>query len=69
MANRSDFDSATLPKYLKRIMGLRTFKDNHERGEWKRAFIKAHAIHKAAKNKKRMNETVAIKEEISEITL
>ena len=65
MANRSDFDSATLPKYLKRIMGLRTFKDNHERGEWKRAFIEAHAIHKAVKNKKRVDSPTA-KEESTE---
>jgi len=65
MANRSDFDSATLPRYLKRIMALRTFKDNHERGEWKRAFIEAHAIHKAAKNKKRMGDSPA-KEESTE---
>ena len=65
MANRSDFDSATLPRYLKRIMALRPFKDNHERGEWKRAFIHAHAIHKAAKNKKRMGDPSA-KEESTE---
>ena len=65
MANRSDFDRATLPRYLKRIMGLRDFKDNHERGEWKRAFIHAHAIHKAAKNKKRMAD-LSVKEESTE---
>jgi hypothetical protein len=65
MANRSDFDRATLPRYLKKIMGLTDFKDNHERGEWKRAFIEAHAIHKAAKNKKRMNDTSS-KEETAE---
>ena len=68
MANRSDFDSATLPKYLKRIMGLRTFKDNHERGEWKRSFIHAHAIHKAVKNKKRV-DAPAGKEETTETTV
>jgi len=39
MAARSDFDSATLPRYLKRMMGLKDFKDSHERGAWKRAFI------------------------------
>jgi len=67
MAARSDFDSATLPRYLKKIMGLTDFKDNHERGAWKRAFIEAHAIHKAAKNKKRMNDTPS-KEESTEST-
>ena len=67
MANRSDFDSAILPRYLKRIMALKTdFKDNHERGEWKRSFIHAHAIHKAAKNKKRMGDSPAAKEESTE---
>mgnify|MGYP003334390377 CR=1 FL=1 len=66
MANRSDFDSATLPRYLKRIMALKTdFKDNHERGEWKRSFIKAHAIHKVYKNKKRVDAPAA-KEESTE---
>jgi len=53
MAARSDFDRATLPRYLKRIMTLTKFNDAHERGEWKRDFIKAHADHKAFKNKKR----------------
>jgi hypothetical protein len=67
MANRSDFDSATLPRYLKRMMGMKDFKDSHERGAWKRAFIEAHAIHKAAKNKKRMTDNSS-KEESTEST-
>jgi hypothetical protein len=52
MANRSDFQSAYLPRYLKRMMALIPFKDAHERGEWKRAFIQAHDAHREFKNKR-----------------
>lgn len=54
MANRSDFERATLPRYLKKMMAIMDFKDEHERGAFKRDFIAAHANHKAFKNKKRV---------------
>ena len=53
MANRSDFESATLPRTIKKQMALMSFKDSHERGEFKRMMIEAHARAKAFKNKKR----------------
>jgi hypothetical protein len=62
MANRSDFFSASLPRYLKRILALTKFENEHDRGAWKRDMIHAHSIHKAAKNKKRVFEGPAITE-------
>lgn len=53
MANRSDFESATLPRSVKKRMALMDFKDGHERGEFKRMMIEAHARAKAFKAKKR----------------
>jgi hypothetical protein len=53
MANRSDFDKATLPRSLKRIMALAHFDNEHDRGQWKRDMIMAHSYHKRFKNKKR----------------
>lgn len=62
MANRSDFYSAYLPRYLKRIMTLTNFENEHERGAWKRAFIEAHNIHRAYKNKRQRMEGLAVTE-------
>jgi hypothetical protein len=62
MANRSDFDSATLPRYLKRIMALTHFDNEHNRGDWKRMFIEAHKIHKASKNKRIRMDGPAVSE-------
>lgn len=49
MANRSDFFSAKLPRGFKKLMAMgETYgyiKNSHERGQFKRMFISAHANH------------------------
>ena len=49
MANRSDFFNAKLPRQYKRILAMSEaygwIKDSHERGDFRRAMIEAHANH------------------------
>ncbi len=57
MANRSDFFSAKLPRYLKRALGAgsRYLGDVHQQAEIRRMFIRAHESHVAYKNKRRQD--------------
>lgn len=56
MANRSDFLGAKLPRYLKRMISMGSalgyYKNEHEYGVAKRAFIDAHKSHVSAKTKR-----------------
>lgn len=56
MANRSDFFSAKLPRGLKRLMAMgETYgyiNNSHERGQFKRIMIAAHANHVGYKLKR-----------------
>lgn len=45
MANRSDFNSK-LPRNIKKLLSLSSYKDVHEEGEIRRLFVAAHAHHK-----------------------
>lgn len=49
MANRSDFFDAKLPRQFKRMLAMAEangwIKDSHERGDFRRAMIDAHANH------------------------
>lgn len=62
MANRSDFYTAKLPRYLKRMLSLSKHVDAHEYGASKRAFIDAHKAHVAFKNKKMKADTPEVDE-------
>jgi len=61
MANRSDFFSAKLPRGFKKLMAMgETYgyiKNSHERGQFKRIFISAHANHVGYKLKRNAIET------------
>ena len=53
MANRSDFYSAKLPRYYKRMLTMMSHNmTSHEYGEVRRAFISAHATHVGFKQKR-----------------
>lgn len=52
MANRSDTFTATLPRYMKRMLELTKGLDEHERGELKRSMISAHKSYVAFKLKR-----------------
>jgi hypothetical protein len=56
MANRSDFFSAKLPRGFKKLMAMgETYgyiRDSHERGQFKRIMISAHANHVGYKMKR-----------------
>jgi hypothetical protein len=56
MANRSDFHTAKLPRYLKRALASGEangfISDAHQRGEIKRSLISAHANHVRFKMKR-----------------
>ena len=49
MANRSDFFNAKLPRQFKRMLAMAEaygwINDSHERGDFKRSMIAAHANH------------------------
>ena len=61
MANRSDFFSAKLPRGYKKLMAMgETYgyiKNSHERGQFKRMMISAHANHVGFKMKRNTLET------------
>ena len=61
MANRSDFFSAKLPRGYKKLMAMgETYgyiKNSHERGQFKRMMISAHANHVGFKMKRNALET------------
>jgi hypothetical protein len=61
MANRSDFFSAKLPRGFKKLMAMgETYgyiRDSHERGQFKRMMIDAHANHVGFKMKRNALET------------
>lgn len=61
MANRSDFFNAKLPRHFKRMMAMgETYgyiKDAHDRGQFKKLMINAHANHVSYKMKRQANET------------
>lgn len=61
MANRSDFFSAKLPRGYKKLMAMgETYgyiRDSHERGQFKRMMISAHANHVGFKMKRNTLET------------
>lgn len=60
MANRSDFFNAKLPRQYKRILAMSEaygwIKDSHERGDFRRAMIEAHANHVGFKLKRGTTE-------------
>lgn len=57
MANRSDFNSV-LPRQIKKWLSLIT--DPHERAEWRKLWISAHAAHKAAVQRRRASTEMPI---------
>jgi len=65
MANRGDFQS-NFPRQLKRMLAMEEalgwIKDNNERGEIKRVWLKAHAHHRDYYNKR---GTMAVGQNIS----
>ena len=67
MANRSDFFSAKLPRYLKRMLASAEangwVKDAHERGSIRRQFIAAHSNHVSYKMKRQSADNVGASEE------
>jgi len=66
LANRSDFFSAKLPRRLKKLMAMgETYGyigNSHERGQFKRMMISAHANHVGYKLKRNANEIKDIDE-------
>ena len=66
MANRSDFNSATLPRQIKRMLALQPFANAHEYGEVKRAWIAAHAHAKRSRNKMLAARTSVSKDDSAE---
>jgi hypothetical protein len=61
MANRSDFFNAKLPRGFKKLMAMGQvygyIKDSHERGQFKRMMISAHANHVGHKLRRNAVET------------
>jgi hypothetical protein len=61
MANRSDFFNAKLPRQFKRMLAMAEaygwINDSHERGDFKRSMIAAHANHVSYKLKRQHTET------------
>lgn len=52
MANRSDFNSATLPRQIKRMLAGQVFTDAHQYGETIRLWVDAHKAHRAGRNRR-----------------
>jgi hypothetical protein len=67
MANRSDFYNAKLPRQYKRLLAMSEaygwVKDSHERGDFKRSMIAAHANHVAFKIKRQSMDNANSSEE------
>jgi len=67
MANRSDFYNAKLPRQYKRLLAMSEaygwINDSHERGDFKRSMIAAHANHVVSKIKRQSMDNANSSEE------